>query len=86
MGDNLGTGYDQWNSNRSVGASLTLEIQFYSHLLEYNTTLVACTGANWQQYNQATVAKGILERCKAESPELLVQDAELQQRLVVLHV
>jgi hypothetical protein len=41
-------------SNRSVETSLTLKIQFYSHLLEYSTTLLACTGANWQQYNQAT--------------------------------
>jgi len=42
-------------SNRFVGTSLTLEIQFYSHLLEYYTPLVACTGAKWQQYNQVTV-------------------------------
>ena len=38
-----------------MGTSLTLEIQFYSHLIEYYTTLVACTGAKWQQYNQVTV-------------------------------
>jgi hypothetical protein len=39
-----------------MGISLTLEIQFYSHLLEFYTTLVvACTGAKWQQYNQVTV-------------------------------
>ncbi len=49
-----------------MGTSITLEIQFYSHLLEYFTTLVACTGANWQQYNQATVANGILEIGKAD--------------------
>ena len=38
-----------------MGTSLTLEIQFYSHLPVYYITLVACTGAKWQQYNQGTV-------------------------------
>ena len=49
--------------NRQTGISrnLILEIVFYSHLLEYHTNLVACSGANWQQCNQATVANGILK-------------------------
>ncbi len=49
-----------------MGTSLTLEIQFYSHLLEYYTTQVACTGTNGQQYNQATLANGILDIGKAD--------------------
>jgi hypothetical protein len=44
-----------------VGTALTLEIQFYSYLLEYYTTLVACTGAKWQQYSQVTVMMAYYE-------------------------
>ena len=35
-----------------MGIYQTLEIQFYIHLLEYYTTLVARTGANRQQYTK----------------------------------
>ena len=54
-------GWDTTNgtSHRSVGTSLTLEIRFYSNLLEYYATPVACAGANQQLYHQATIANGI---------------------------
>jgi hypothetical protein len=62
----LGRNTTNRTNDRSVGTFVTLEIQFYSHILEYYTTLVACTGANWQHCNQATVANGILEIGKAD--------------------
>jgi hypothetical protein len=68
-----------YGSNRSVGTSLILEILFYSHLLEYYTTLVACTGAKWQQYSQVTVMIGYFELVRlTQSGPQIFEDQNLQ--------